>query len=83
MSTATQSILDPTKKSMAAERFQKERTGKVIVLATAHPAKFRETVFKATGENPVLPADLERIMDLPKISSKIDNSLSALKEVLL
>ena len=68
---------------MAAERLQKEQTGKVVVLSTAHPAKFTETVFKATGENPALPAALEKIMHLPKLSLKIDNSLPALKKVLL
>ena len=38
----------------------------VISLACAHPAKFPEAVFRATGEKPVLPAEVARKMSLPE-----------------
>ena len=37
--------------------------GPHVVLATAHPAKFADTVMKATGESPALPAKLASLMD--------------------
>jgi threonine synthase len=44
----------------------------VVTLATAHPAKFREAVERATGQRPVLPARIgdlfereERLAELP------------------
>ncbi|PKB25974.1 threonine synthase [Novosphingobium kunmingense] len=44
----------------------------VVTLATAHPAKFRDAVERATGHRPILPARLgdlfereERLVDLP------------------
>ena len=44
----------------------------VVTLATAHPAKFRDAVERATGQRPVLPARIgdlfqreERMIELP------------------
>src|SRR5690606_18509448 len=38
----------------------------VVVLSTAHPAKFPETVEAATGETPVLPRSAARLAGLPE-----------------
>ena len=44
----------------------------VVTLATAHPAKFRDAVERATGQRPALPARIgdlfereERLVELP------------------
>jgi threonine synthase len=55
---------------------------KVIVLATAHPAKFLEIVEEATGKKPALPPGLKKAMSLPKRSTVVENTLAALKEFL-
>ncbi len=38
----------------------------VVVLSTAHPAKFAEAVTAATGQPPAMPGPLARVMDLPE-----------------
>jgi threonine synthase len=55
---------------------------KVIVLATAHPAKFQEIVEEATGKKPALTPGLKKAMSLPKKSVPVENTLEALKEFL-
>ena len=54
--------------------------GNTIILATAHPSKFSETVMKATGIKPDLPEKLKNILvgkekyeKLPKDLKKIQN----------
>lgn len=39
-----------------------------IVLETAHPAKFGDTVFKALGIRPTVPERLERVLSLPDMA---------------
>jgi threonine synthase len=71
---------------VAAQRYLSNpdnRGKKVIVLATAHPAKFTEIVEEATGKKPPMPKNLKKALVLPKKSVLIDNSLAALKEFLL
>ena len=54
--------------------------GNTVILATAHPSKFSDTVMKATGIKPELPENLKHILDkkekyekLPKDIKKIQN----------
>ena len=54
-----------------------------IVLATAHPAKFPETVARATGLRPEMPERLASLLDRPKQSIPLPNRFSALQEFLL
>jgi threonine synthase len=54
-----------------------------IVLATAHPAKFAETVARATGLRPEMPERLASFLDRPKQSIPFPNRFSALQEFLL
>jgi len=54
-----------------------------IVLATAHPAKFDETVARATGVRPEMPERLAAILDRPKISIPFPNRFPELQEFLL
>jgi threonine synthase len=54
-----------------------------IVLATAHPAKFAETVARATGVRPEMPERLAAFLDRPKKSIPFPNRFSELQEFLL
>ena len=70
---------------LASERYlsQKGSAASIITLSTAHPGKFLEIVEKATGRKPDLPERLKAVMDLPKQSTLIENTLAALSRVLL
>ncbi len=54
-----------------------------IVLATAHPAKFAETVARAVGVRPEMPARLAAFLDRPKKSISFPNRFPELQEFLL
>ncbi len=54
-----------------------------IVLATAHPAKFAETVARAIGARPEMPERLAAFLDRPKKSVPFPNRFSELQEFLL
>jgi threonine synthase len=54
-----------------------------IVLATAHPAKFAETVARATGLRPEMPERLASLLDRPKQSIPFPNRFAAIQEFLL
>ncbi len=71
---------------LAAERFLEKHPSEnltIITLSTAHPGKFLEIVQQATGKKPDLPERLSEVLDLPKESILIENSLEALSEFLL
>ena len=55
----------------------------VITLATAHPAKFVDTVDKATGSDVDIPLSLEEIMGKAKETVQIGNQYQDLKNFLL
>ena len=55
----------------------------VIVLSTADPAKFTETVVQATGVSPRMPGRLARCLALPKKSQVVGTSLQELSRFLL
>jgi threonine synthase len=58
-----------------------DEPGVTAVLATAHPAKFAETVEPLTGPAP-LPRALQRVMDRPVLAQTIPADISALREAL-
>ncbi len=55
----------------------------VVILSTAHPAKFSEVVIEATGAVPPVPEELARVMNLEKQAVQIENSSAALRDLLL
>ena len=57
--------------------------GTGVVLATAHPAKFAETVQATTGIEPPAPPALERCAHLPERIIEIPADYPALRDVLL
>ncbi|GAB5521551.1 MAG: threonine synthase [Rhodothermales bacterium] len=54
----------------------------VVVMATAHPAKFPDIVERATGSRPPVPAGLAELANRPTRVTAIAPTLSALKAVL-
>ncbi|HUV06512.1 MAG TPA: threonine synthase [Spirochaetia bacterium] len=72
---------------LGASRFRQKRgirrEDRIIVLATAHPAKFLETVKRATGMEPELPEGLREALSLPKKSIPVNGTLDDLKKFLL
>ena len=51
-------------------------------MATAHPAKFPETVEPLVGHGIEVPTSLARLLSLPKQVTEMPATLSALKAVL-
>ncbi len=82
-------LMDPhTAVGFVAERKHRERTGggrdgPVVLLATAHPAKFVSTVRVALGFEPELPPQLQAAADGRKVSVRIDATHEALRAHLL
>ena len=55
----------------------------MVVLATAHPAKFPDAVLKATGVNPALPEKLKGLMEREESFTVLPNSAEAVKSLIL
>jgi threonine synthase len=51
----------------------------VIALSTAHPAKFPEAVWRATGVRPELPPHLAELMDRPERFARLANDQAAVE----
>jgi threonine synthase len=65
-----------------AQQHRRDPKVPMVVLATAHPAKFPDAVQKATGERPALPP---RMADLFQRTERVDglpNDIEALKELI-
>ena len=54
----------------------------MVVLGTAHPAKFPDAVQKATGKRPALPARLGDLMDRVERVDGLPNDIAALKSLI-
>jgi threonine synthase len=82
----TQYILDPhTAVGVAAARktLSNRKHQKVIVAATAHPAKFPEVINKAIGVDVTLPPSLQEALNKPKQSTRIAADYAEWKGLLL
>jgi threonine synthase len=55
----------------------------MVVLATAHPAKFPDAVFAATGVNPPLPQKLKGLLERTESFTVLPNSAEAVKSLVL
>ena len=68
----------------AVKQYLTSNPGKVgIMLSTAHPAKFMDTVDKATGSDVEVPLVLEEVMGKAKESILIGNKYADLKAILM
>jgi threonine synthase len=55
----------------------------MIVLETAQPVKFAETIQEALGRDPMRPAELEGIEKLPQRVEVVDAKLEAIKAIIV
>lgn len=53
-----------------------------LLVATAHPAKFRETVAPLIGESVPMPENLARLFDRPSSATEIEPDIEALRRAL-
>jgi threonine synthase len=53
-----------------------------LLVATAHPAKFRETVAPLIGESVPMPENLSRLFDRPSTATEIEPDIEALRRAL-
>jgi threonine synthase len=65
-----------------AQQHRRDAAVPMVVLATAHPAKFPDAVQKATGERPQLPARLADLMDRTERVDGLRNDAAALKALI-
>src|SRR3954453_14675501 len=61
------------------KRLRGSLAGQVVTMATAHPAKFPDSVERAIGIRPRLPARLEDLMNRPEFVSEVPNDLVAVQ----
>ncbi len=59
---------------------QGDKTGPLVVVSTAHPAKFPDAVEKATGIRPQLPPHLADLMTRPERVTRLPNDVAKVKE---
>jgi threonine synthase len=73
-------LIDPhTAVAVAALRHVPDLAGPVVVLSTAHPAKFPEDVAKASGVTPDLPRGAANLADRPERFDRLDADAEAIK----
>jgi threonine synthase len=67
---------------VVAQQHRRDPSVPMVVLATAHPAKFPDAVEKATGVRPPLPARLGDLMDRAERVDGLRNDIEALKALI-
>lgn len=73
-------LIDPhTAVAVASSEACSEPGVPTITLATAHPAKFPDAVFQATGIEPPLPEHLADLYERPEHTTNLPNDLGAVK----
>ena len=55
----------------------------MLILSTAHPCKFSETVHQATGIEPKIPENIKNILNKKESYITLDNNLGAIKHYIL
>jgi threonine synthase len=65
-----------------AQQHRRDPSVPMVVLATAHPAKFPDAVQKATGERPALPPRLATLMERTERVDGLRNDVQALKDMI-
>jgi threonine synthase len=81
MFESTGELLDPhTAVGVASAYKVRPDTGSpVIVLATAHPAKFPDAVKEASGQNPQLPPHMQDLFSKPERFEVMENDAAGIK----
>lgn len=65
-----------------ARRQRRDDKVPMVILSTAHPAKFPDAVQKATGERPALPARLSDLLERTERVDGLPNDAAALKAMI-
>ncbi|MBY0319038.1 MAG: threonine synthase [Reyranella sp.] len=65
-----------------AQQHRRDPKVPMVVLSTAHPAKFPDAVEKATGERPALPPRLADLTERTERVEGLPNDIAALKELI-
>ena len=71
---------------LAGEEYRKttgDEESPIILMSTAHPAKFKDTVESVIGESISMPKQLQECMEKPKQAIPLDADYSVLKNFLL
>ena len=55
----------------------------MLILSTAHPCKFSETVHQATGIEPKIPENIKNILNKKESYITLDNNIGAIKNYIL
>jgi threonine synthase len=81
VATTSGRIIDPhTAVAVSASRKLGFPPEPVVILSTAHPAKFADAVAQATGEKPPMPEGLKRVLELPEKLEILPNKLSLIRQ---
>ena len=81
VATTAGRIIDPhTAVAVNALRKLGFREEPMVVLSTAHPAKFADAVIQATGQPPPMPEALKRVLDLPERLDILPNDLALIRQ---
>ena len=67
----------------AAKKIGTDARHPMVVLSTAHPAKFSETIERSIGRDVDLPLQLSRLLAKPERYRRISNSSDELKKLML
>ncbi len=66
----------------AVARILPETDACTVILATAHAAKFPETVLEATGDDAPLPQRCQALRDKGEVFERVANDISAVKDLI-
>ncbi|HXS05687.1 MAG TPA: threonine synthase [Rhizomicrobium sp.] len=81
VATTSNRIIDPhTAVAVNALRKFGFREEPMVVLSTAHPAKFADAVTHATGAAPPMPDALKRVLELPEQLDVLPNDLTLIRQ---
>ena len=64
----------------AAARRLPPQDAPVVILSTAHPAKFPDAVAKSIGAPPPVPARLQGLQSKPERMEKLPNKLALIRD---
>lgn len=78
-------LIDPHTAVGVAAAYAKRRNFKspMVVLGTAHPAKFPDAVFQATGVRPALPEHLSDLLQRPEKFDILPNDFDTIRQYIL
>ena len=76
-------ILDPHTATAVGAIKKNKNLSETVILSTAHPYKFLETVKKATGKEIKAPTQLSNIIDKKERFDIVENSISKVKKYIL